>query len=140
MNDLELTVTRTIPAPRKAVFDAWLDPATLAVFMKPEGAMEDARVTVDPKVGGAYEIVMIAGEKEIPHRGTYSVIEPHDRLVFTWLSEWTVPDSTVTLTFEDVDGGTKVTLHHVGFPNEDARNGHEGGWTAILSALEQAVV
>lgn len=139
MSELELTVSRTIPAPREAVFDAWLDPAILAKFMKPEMNMGSARVTNAPRVGGDYEIVMVAGDKEYHHRGTYQAIEPHSRLVFTWVSEWTRPDSTVTLTFTDEDGGTKVTLHHRGFPNEDSRDSHEGGWAEILEMCESAV-
>jgi len=140
MTELELTVSRTIPAPRKAVFEAWLDPATMGKFMRPAADMASAHVTVDPTVGGAYEVIMIAGDKEIPHRGTYEAIDRHDRIVFTWLSEWTTEDSTVTLTFEHEGEGTKVTLHHVGFPNEDSRASHEGGWAEILEMCEDAIV
>lgn len=139
MTELELTVSRTIPAPREAVFDAWLDPSTMAEFMKPAADMASARVTNDPRVGGEYEVIMIAGDKEIPHRGTYQAIDPHDRIVFTWLSDWTTPDSTVTLTFTDDGEGTKVTLHHRGFPTEDSRDSHAGGWAEILEMCQSAV-
>lgn len=133
MSDFELTVTKIIPAPQKDVFEAWLDPSALAKFMKPEPGMKESRVEVDAREGGAFEIVMIAGEKEIPHRGEYETIRPHEKLVFTWISEWTIPDSTVTLDFVDRgDGTTEVTLHHVGFPNEDSCKSHEGGWAEIL--------
>lgn len=38
LDDLTLTVSRLIPAPRERVFDAWLDPKMMARFMagKPE--------------------------------------------------------------------------------------------------------
>ena len=33
--ELKLEISRTIAAPREAVFDAWLDPEMLARFMTP---------------------------------------------------------------------------------------------------------
>lgn len=140
MSDFELTVKKIIPAAPKDVFEAWLNPDALAQFMKPGADKGSSRVTVDAVEGGAFEIVMIAGEKEIPHWGVYEVIRRHERIVFTWLSEWTTPDSTVTLDFADRgDGTTELTLHHVGFPSAEERDSHEGGWTDILE-MSKAVV
>ena len=53
-----LIVRRTISIARERVFDAWLDPARLALFMRPRGEGH-ADVTVDPRVGGSFRIVMI---------------------------------------------------------------------------------
>lgn len=132
-NAFELTVTKTIPAPAKTVFEAWLDPKALSAFMKPGPGMSDARVECDPTEGGNFLIAMKAGDKELEHRGEYKSIERYERLVFTWLSGFTVPDSTVTLSFKEVGPKqTELTLHHVGFPNEESRNNHEGGWAQII--------
>lgn len=38
------------------------------------------------------------------------------------------------------DGGpnqTELTLHHVGFPSEESRGNHEGGWTRIAEVLSK---
>ncbi len=140
MSDFELTVKKIIPAPAKRVFEAWLDPAALAQFMKPGADAGSARAEVDAREGGSFLIVMIAGDKEIPHRGEYKTIDRYKRLVFTWLSDYTIPDSTVTLDFVEKSANqTEVTLHHVGFPSEDSRNGHQGGWTEILEMLARVV-
>lgn len=80
---------------------------------------------------------MKAGDNEIPHSGTYKEISPHSRLVFTWESPFSVPDSTVTIDLVEANGGTDVTLTHVKFPDEENRNNHEGGWAAILANLDQ---
>ena len=64
----ELTLTRIIPAARKDVFEAWLDPQALARFMKPMESMPDCKTEVDPREGGNFLIIMMAGEQEIPHR------------------------------------------------------------------------
>ncbi len=133
--DLALTVSRTIDAPPEALFNAWLDPVTLARFMRPMAEMPAPTVSNDPRVGGRFDILMTAGENEIPHWGTYTEIDPHKRLAFTWQSPFSVEGSTVTLTFKPVSGGTKVDLTHVKFPSEESRDNHEKGWTAILAML-----
>ena len=95
--------------------------------------MGEPRVEIDAKVGGSFLIVMKAGDQELPHRGEYKLIDRHQKLVFTWISAYTIPDSTVTLSFEKLGPKeTKVVLHHVGFPNEESRTNHEGGWGRIL--------
>lgn len=139
-NELSLSITKTIPAPRQKVFDAWLAPEALTQFMTPGPEMTVPKAETDPRVGGSFLIVMKAGEQEIEHRGEYLEIDRHDRLVFTWISGHTQPGSTVTLTFEELSPKeTKLTLHHVGFPSEQSRDNHRGGWTAIAEKLSVVV-
>ena len=137
MSELELTVTRTIPASREAVFNAWLSPDTLAKFMAtPMGGTRPTQVTNDPVKGGRFSIVMMNGDKEIPHAGTYLEISPHSRLVFTWESPYSLDDSVVTIDLiEPTPGTTDLSLRHVKFRNVEARDGHREGWTAIIGNL-----
>jgi uncharacterized protein YndB with AHSA1/START domain len=141
MQELELTVSRTIPAPREKVFNAWLSPATLAKIMRPSAGDGPARVTNDPVKGGRFEIMMVTAEKkEIPHTGTYLEVDPHARLAFTWASPHSLDDSVVTIDFaERGPKATEVTLRQVKFRSEQSRDGHVRGWTTILDALESAV-
>ncbi len=139
MTDLTMTTERTIKAPQKAVFDAWLDPKMLARFMTPGPDMTVPVAKTDARVGGGFEIVMRAGDREIPHHGTYKEINPHQRLVFTWFGPSPAEDSTVTLTFDAVEDGTHVTLRHDRFVSEESRDNHNKGWTGILAALDSAL-
>ena len=139
MTDLTLTVERTINAPQKDVFNAWLDPEMLKQFMMPAPGMSVPKAANDPKVGGRFDIIMQAGDSEIPHAGTYREITPYDRIVFTWESPFSVDESTVTLTFTPGNGGTHVSLTHVRFADAESRDNHEGGWTGILDALDTAL-
>jgi uncharacterized protein YndB with AHSA1/START domain len=133
---LDLTVRKVIPAAIDTVFDAWLDPAALARFMKPGEGMSDSRVELDAREGGNFLIVMVAGGKEIPHRGEYKTIDRPRRLVFTWLSDFTSEGSTVTIDFTPRGPAeTELTLHHIGFPSADSRDSHKGGWSEILDML-----
>jgi uncharacterized protein YndB with AHSA1/START domain len=52
-----LVVRRQLPFPREQVFAAWLDGASLAQWMRGNGASR-ATVDVDPRVGGKFRIVM----------------------------------------------------------------------------------
>lgn len=138
--ELSLTVKKTIPAPPEKVFNAWLDPAMLAKFMVPGEGMTVPKAESDGREGGRFEIVMAAGDQEIPHSGTYIEVKPHSRLAFTWESPHSIDGSTVTLDFRPAgDGATEVELTHVKFASEEARDNHKGGWTAILEALAAAV-
>ncbi len=139
MNDLNLTVERTIKAAQADVFNAWLDPEMLRKFMMPAAGMSVPKASNDPKEGGRFEIVMLAGDSEIPHAGTYREISPHDRIVFTWESPFSVDDSTVTLTFAPAEQGTRVTLTHVRFRDTETRDNHKGGWNGILETLDAAL-
>ncbi len=136
MTDLNLTVERTIMAAQADVFNAWLDPDMLRKFMMPTAGMSVPKASNDPKEGGRFEITMLAGGDEIPLAGTYREISPHDRIVFTWESPYSVEDSTVTLTFAPADRGTHVTLTHVRFKDAEARDNHKGGWSGILATLD----
>ena len=138
--ELSLEVKKHLAYPPERVFDAWLDPKTLAKFMKPGPDVTTPEVTSDAVVGGRFKIVMKAPEMgEIPHEGEYLEIDRPNRLKFTWLSPYSQEGSTVTLTFASKDGGTDLTLHHIRFPSEESRDNHEGGWTAILNTLSEAL-
>ena len=138
--ELSLEISRTIAAPREKLFDAWLSPEALARFMTPGANMSVPHATTDPKVGGRFSILMRAGDNDMPHEGTYQVIDRPNRLAFTWESiHSTVENSTVTIDFDEVADGTKVTLRHIRFENEEKRDQHKGGWAAILEALGKAV-
>jgi uncharacterized protein YndB with AHSA1/START domain len=132
----DVTLSRTIRVSREVVYDAWLDPQSLARFMCPAPGTWVGRVDVDPVVGGAFEIVMVVGDSEIPHTGVYRALERPSRLSFTWMSPMAGDGSLVDVALEAVDDSTtELTLIHRGLPNETSRVNHEGGWTHILETL-----
>lgn len=139
MTELSLTVSRTINATPKAVYDAWLNPEMLARFMIPGPGMSVPKAANDPVEGGRFDITMVADGNEMPHGGVYKKLSPHSQIVFSWESPFSVDGSTVTLDFKKVTDGTEITLHHVRFPDEQSRDNHNGGWTGILAALETAL-
>ena len=120
-----MEISKTIAAPREKLFNAWLDPEMLAKFMTPGPNMTVPEASADPKVGGRFDVVMRAGDQDLPHAGTYKVIDPHNRISFAWENPfYTLEDSIVTIDFEDVDGGNASTrTWSVGSFNSSALQG-----------------
>ena len=131
-----LVVRRQIAVPRERVFEAWLDSESLAHWMRP-GDSTHATVTVDPRVGGGFRIVMEGSSHGcVEHTGEYIAIEPPSRLSFSWISKHTDQRPTVvTIEFFERGGGTELVLTHRGLPPREVE-GHRRGWTDIMRLLE----
>ena len=137
MTTPELVLTRTIAVARDVVYDAWLDPQSLAKFMCPAPGVWVGRADVDAKVGGAFEIVMVVGDAELPHTGEYRVLDRPARLSFTWCSKIAGDGSVVDIELAELDATTtELKLIHRGLPTNEARENHTGGWTHILETLD----
>jgi uncharacterized protein YndB with AHSA1/START domain len=127
--------------PRERVFEAWLDSESLAQWMRP-GNFTHATVTVDPRVGGGFRIVMEGrtdgGDYE--HRGEYLVIEPPSLLSFTWISNATDHRPTVvTIEFHERGTETELVLTHRRLPSK-AVEAHREGWTDIMRLLDEVLM
>lgn len=134
----EIVIRRYMPAPRERVFAAWLDPVSLARWMRP-GAEATATAEVDPRVGGRFRIVMKHSGGVTEHTGEYLVIERPARLSFTWISVHTHQIPTqVTVEFLERDQGTELVLTHRALP-ESKIEAHRRGWGAILQNLEEVL-
>jgi uncharacterized protein YndB with AHSA1/START domain len=137
-DDYAVTIRREIAAPAEDLFDAWLDAQSLGSWLRPSGIRE-TRAETDPRVGGAFRIVMVGDESSIVHTGTYREIDRPRCLVFTWSSPATrFRDSIVTVTFQpSANRSTVVEIHQVGLPDEEARTGHHAGWSDALRELDR---
>ena len=134
MTDISLTVSRKFNAAPEIVFNAWLDPEMLSQFMLPGEGMSVPSAKTDSVEGGRFEIVMRAGDQDMPHAGTYTEISRHSRISFTWETP-----SDVKLTFTPSGAGTDVELYHNKFETEEPRDNHKAGWGFILASLDSVV-
>jgi uncharacterized protein (TIGR03086 family) len=93
---------------------------------------------VDLRAGGEYRWTVTPGNVAA---GTFREVEPGRRVVFGWGWEGNPdlqPDaSTVTVTVEPAEGGTRVTLQHDGLTDEQAAS-HAEGWSHYFDRLEKA--
>ena len=77
----------------------------------------------------------------IRKHGVYREIVVPERLVLTYITDDAAgnpgPETLVTVTFADLGGKTRLTLHQTAFQSVAARDDHRRGWT---SALERFIV
>jgi len=139
MAELTVNINKVIHAPIEKVFDAWFNPGMLSKFMKGLPDKTDTDVEIDAREGGHFKFVMHLGDDQIEHTGEYLEISRPSKLVFTWASRYSIVDnSTVTLNFTKIDDTkTNISLTHVKFIDEEARSGHEEGWSNILDNLNE---
>ena len=109
-------ITR-IPASAQEIYDAWLDSLTHSEMTRGEASMSDevgAAVSAwDGYISGR-NLDLVPGERIVQSWRTTQFADEHE-------------DSIVTLTLEDVEGGTLLTLVHSDVP--DGQTSYEkGGW------------
>lgn len=140
--DCELLITRIFDAPRHLVFKAWTDPDRLARWLGPQG-FTSTIVKMDARPGGAYRFQM-RGPDGDDHwsQGIYREIVEPERIVYTtaWADadgKLTSPETILTVTFEDHEGKTKLSLHQAGFESVTARDAHRLGYSSTLERLAE---
>jgi uncharacterized protein (TIGR03086 family) len=122
------TKTATLPVSPDEAFALITEPERLRRW-------QTVSAYVDLRAGGAYRWTVTPGHVAA---GTFREVEPGRRVVFGWGwdgSDDLKPDaSTVTVTLEPVDGGTRVTLEHEGLTDEQAAM-HAEGWDHYFERL-----
>jgi uncharacterized protein YndB with AHSA1/START domain len=126
----------TIGVPPERVFRALTTVEEIPNFLP-----EFKRMRFEARLGGDYEF-QATGEdgSTFTVRGRISEFDPPRRLAYTWQwQEWEFPETTVSFTLEPVEGGTKVSFLHSGFPAEleESRAEHESHWRPDLQRLKQ---
>jgi uncharacterized protein YndB with AHSA1/START domain len=144
----ELTLARTLDAPRDLVWRAWTEPNELKRWFMPHG-FTVPECDLDLSVGGRLHMTVRAPDgSEMANDGTFEEIDPPSRLVMT-TGAFHGPDGVPALevrhivTFDDVDGKTELRVHDVvtkASPEVAAAlAGMEEGWLQTLDKLEAAV-
>jgi uncharacterized protein YndB with AHSA1/START domain len=136
-----LEIKRVINAPRDRVYAAWTDPAQLKQWFGPEN-VQTRGLVADACVGGEFRWDLVNPEgEEMTMRGEFRELQPGKKVVFTWQWQddevWENHISLVTVELSDRDGGTELRLIHEQLPNEQSREGHNGGWNSALDKLEK---
>ena len=133
-----LTLKRRLNAPAEKVYAAWTDPQKLVNWFGPDSGPV-TKAQVDLRVGGRFDIGFHTEDGEYHEvGGIYREVVENEKLVFTWA--WHTMkerESLVTITIKRDGDGAILTLHHEKFFDQEARDGHERGWTGTLNKLEK---
>jgi uncharacterized protein YndB with AHSA1/START domain len=116
-SERELVVTRTVNGPARIVFEAWTKPELFKQWWVPKSmGMFLRSCEMDVRVGGTYRLEF---EPEgMAFFGTYLVVTPHSRLVWT-NEEGGEGGPVTTVTFEEQGGQTLLVLHEL-YPSKEA--------------------
>lgn len=130
-----LIVERVIRATPARVFAAWTDPQQMEAWWGPTG-VQGFGIEVDLRAGGAYRIGnLLPDGKAVWIAGRFEVIEPPDRLVYSWGVEPAAPAERVTVEFRADPAGTRVVVTHEGIADRPTYEGHLAGWQGCLDGL-----
>ena len=141
--DDAVVITRLLKAPPALVFEVWTKPEHLVRWFGPTD-YQLAACELSFRVGGEYRFCMRSPEgRDHWVSGVYrEIIEPK-RIVFTWNRRpGDVEDTTeslVTVTFENQNGETVLTLRHEQLRSAKDRVDHRGGWSEALARLDELV-
>ena len=113
--DREIALTRVFDAPRERVFDAWTDPEQVVQWWGPHGFTTTVH-EMDVRVGGVWRFTMHGPDgTDYPNRVEFVEVTKPERLVYNHgpEGESAIKEFHVTVTFEDEDGKTRLTLRMV---------------------------
>jgi len=149
----EVTIARIFDAPRDLVWEAWTEPEHCMRWWGPKGFTAPVW-KADFRPGGEYLGCMRSPEgKDYWSKGVFREIIPPERIVMTdsfadpqgnivqasyygMSGDWPI-EMLITVTFEEQDGKTKLTLRHSGiegFTDKDIQDMRQG-WNESLDKL-----
>ncbi|MGI0009846.1 MAG: SRPBCC family protein [Nitrosopumilaceae archaeon] len=150
----DLVITRIFDAPRELVWKAWTDPEHMKRWWGPKDFTAPF-CKIDFHVGGVYLFCMQSPDgMNYWSTGIYREIIPLEKIVMTnsfadekgnivpathYGMDGDIPlEMLVTVTFEEGDGRTKMTMRHVGIPAGIIRDSNVG-WNTSFDKLAESL-
>jgi len=151
--DKEVRIERVFNAPRELVFKAWTDPECLERWYAPRGCSIEIRRMEVREGGRLHTCIHTDGIGDCWVKGVYLEVAVPERIKYTmslsdeyggepsesntgkdpdWPSE-----TTVTVTFEEQDAKTLVTLHQTVSESIARRTGAYPSWIQMMDRLEE---
>ena len=134
-SEREIVVTRTFNGPARIVFEAWTKPELFRQWWVPKSmGMSLLSCEMDVRVGGGYRLEFAHGESQMAFFGTYKVVTPHSRLV--WTNDDSDGGAISTVTFEERGGKTLLVYHEL-YPSKEALDANAGMENAMPETFAQ---
>ncbi|MFJ2665559.1 SRPBCC domain-containing protein [Nocardia fluminea] len=127
----ELTVERVMKASPSLLYAAWTQ--GLDLWLAVPGS-----VLMRPAVDEPLYFDTGSPEKRNPHYGRILLLEPNQRIEFTWVTAATEGVETVVAAeFRKQPRGIRLRLRHSGFPTAAIRDLHQQVWPDKLERLDE---
>ncbi|MBB3412360.1 uncharacterized protein YndB with AHSA1/START domain [Rhizobium sp. BK316] len=141
-SERELVITRTFNAPARIVFKAWTTPELFMRWWAPKSmGVPLLSCRMDVRVGGGYRVAFgHDASSATEFFGKYLEVIPNARLV--WTNEESDDAAVTTVTFEEKDGKTLLTLHEL-YPSKEAldeASGMEGVMSEQFEQLDELLL
>jgi uncharacterized protein YndB with AHSA1/START domain len=135
-SDRELVVTRTFDAPPHILFEAWTRPDLFMRWWAPKSmGMSILSCEMDARTGGTYRLEFGQDSSSSwEFFGKYIEVIPNKRIV--WTNEESDDGAVTTVTFEERDGRTLLTLREL-YPSREALETQRGAEDALPEQFEQ---
>jgi uncharacterized protein YndB with AHSA1/START domain len=148
-----LVIERVFDAPRELVWRAWTEPEHFVRWWGPKG-FTTPHCKIDFRVGGVWLNCMRSPEgQDYWSTGVYREIVEPERIVTTdsfaeadgntvpashygMTGDWPL-EALITVTFEEHEGKTRLTLRHAGIPAGENRDGAQQGWSESFDKLAE---
>ncbi len=144
MNSFDIRLQRVIDTTPDVAFHHWVDADSRRSWCAPDEGSTVVEAETDLRVGGSYSFSVVGptGDPMYREEGVFEVVEPPHRLVHTarmHLPDGSTVETRVTVTFEEREGKTLLTLFDAGYPTEEQRDEFERGWPDFLDAYEHSL-
>lgn len=144
-SERELVVTRIVRGPARLVFEAWARPELFQRWWMPASCgLTIVSYEAEVRTGGRYCLTMThpSAEQPMSFFGRYVEVIPNQRISWT-NEEGEGPGPVTTVSFEERNGETLVTVHDL-YPTKESldeaiESGSTGGWSDQLAQLEALV-
>ena len=119
------------------VFDAWLKPEIVQLWLFKSPVNEIIDVDIDPEVGGRFSILERNEKKEyIDHFGKYLVINRPERLVFSLKApKYFSGETRVSVQIDEAPGGCLLTFTQTGVEPEKTQT----NWSDMFKQLRMVL-
>ncbi|MGA7872617.1 MAG: SRPBCC domain-containing protein [Candidatus Binatus sp.] len=134
--DRELTITRIFDAPRALVFNAWTEPKHLMRWFAPNNFTVPA-CEMDFRAGGKFRLCMRGFGQDHWMNGVFREIVEPERIVWAGMLDNDTNEVLTTVTFADLGGKTRLTVHQTFSIETDSTRGARQGWTETLEHLAE---
>jgi uncharacterized protein YndB with AHSA1/START domain len=147
LDERTIVITRVFDAPRELVFKAWTDPKHVAQWWGPKG-FENTTCEMNLRVGGSFRLWMRGPDGTMyPCEGVFREVVVPERIVYAGPARGDAcgaglpPNAVVTVTFDEDDGETTMTIHtrlQSAADREAAvKMGFRAGWTDSFDRLAE---
>jgi uncharacterized protein YndB with AHSA1/START domain len=144
VSTFDIRLQRLVDVAPDEAFRHWVDADSRRGWYAPDEGSTVSESRTDLRVGGSYAVSVVgsAGEPRYREEGVFEVVNPPHRLVYQQIMR--LPDGSsvqtrVTVTFEEHEGKTLVTLLDQGYATEEQRDEFERGWPDFLDAYVQTL-